>query len=384
MSAVTDHPKIDRELQALIPPLTEEERGLLKESLRAEGCRDSLVVWAQHNILLDGHNRLEICQEHGVRYTTKLMEFATRAEAVAWMVRNQLGRRNNTEEQKSYLRGRRYQEEKKEHGDATRLSQGEDSSSWGKTAEKLGSEYGVSDRTIHNDAAFAAAVDAAVAKATEAGEDAVQARAALLSGKATKTEVEEMAEKTAAELKQELAEIRQRKGKKIRRIKTAKQRRRGTRSSGGSSNGESGGDAHPGAATASKAAERLARQSANGTAHREPGDEEEPLTDQEGREVPEVAMPAFQQAGELNAVCRQIDDLVKEVERIGKSPAGFHLHFQSVQTHLKNAKNGLWTARPTHVCPYCKGRKKLCDACRGSGWVTASTYKAAPEETKKS
>ena len=352
-------PKIDGELQALIPPLTEEERGLLEESLITEGCRDPLVVWAQTGYLLDGHNRLDICDRHGIRYETKLLEFASRAEAVAWMVRNQLGRRNITDEQKSYLRGRRYQEEKKDQ--TANLKAGDSPKGTlfpsGNTAEKLGSEYGVSDRTIKKDADFAEAVDAAVEKAVEAGEDASAARATILSGKATREEVEEMAEKSTAELKQELADIRARKHKKIRRKKTAKQRRRGTRSSGGS---------------------------ANGTAAHAAGEEEESLKDQEGREVPEVAMPAFRQSGELNAVCRQIDDLVKEVERIGKSPVGFHLHFQSVQTHLKNAKNGLWTARPTHVCPYCKGRKKMCDACRGSGWVTVSTYKAAPEESKRS
>lgn len=139
---------------------------------------------------------------------------------------------------------------------------------------------------------------------------------------------------------------------------------------------------HDGAAVADKAAERLARQR-----QAEPentGAADQSLKDQDGRDVPEKALPAFRQVGEMTAACRQIDDLVREVERLAKSPAGANLHYQSVQTHLKNAKNGLWTARPTHVCPYCKAIKKTCDACRGHGWVTASTYKAAPEETKKS
>ena len=136
---------------------------------------------------------------------------------------------------------------------------------------------------------------------------------------------------------------------------------------------------HEGAAARDKAAERLARQQSSQAEEAE----DKPLTDQEGRAVPEKAAPAFQQIGEINAACRQIDDLVKEVERLGKSPVGVHLHFQSVQTHLRNAKNGVWTARPTHICPYCKGLKKVCDVCRANGWVTATTYKAAPEELKK-
>lgn len=366
MSTQACHPKIDPELKALIPPLTAEERGLLEESLLLDGCRDPLVVWKQEGVLLDGHNRLDICKKCGIGYTVKYMEFASRAEAVAWMVRNQLGRRNITEEQKSYLRGRRYQEEKKEAGNPNLQETSEktnvaNGATLGRTGKQLAEEYGVGERTIHNDAAFAATVDTVVAKAVEAGEDASEARAALLSGKATKAEVEEMAEKSAAELKQELVEIRQRKKKKIRRRTAAGKRRVQARLG---SNGKA--------------------ESSDGDGESEPAEEPDILTDQEGHEIPEKARPAFQQAAELNAACRQLDDLIREVERLGKSPVGAHLHYQSVQTHLKNAKNGLWTARPTHVCPYCKCKKKTCDACRGHGWVTASTYKATPEELRKS
>ncbi len=37
---------IDEEVIALIPPLTEKERAQLESNLRAEGCREPLVVWA--------------------------------------------------------------------------------------------------------------------------------------------------------------------------------------------------------------------------------------------------------------------------------------------------------------------------------------------------
>ena len=51
--------QIDSELRALIPPLSSEERSQLEVNLVAEGCRDPLVVWKGHHILLDGHNRYE-------------------------------------------------------------------------------------------------------------------------------------------------------------------------------------------------------------------------------------------------------------------------------------------------------------------------------------
>lgn len=89
---------IDPELQSLIPPLTAEERAQLEANLRAEGCRDALVVWPQDDgppILLDGHTRHEICQQYGLPF--RMVEahgIGTREDAQLWIVRHQLGRRN--------------------------------------------------------------------------------------------------------------------------------------------------------------------------------------------------------------------------------------------------------------------------------------------------
>ena len=57
---------IDPEIRQLIPLLTTEERSGLEASLKADGCRDALVVWAEKHILLDGHNRFEICDANDV------------------------------------------------------------------------------------------------------------------------------------------------------------------------------------------------------------------------------------------------------------------------------------------------------------------------------
>jgi hypothetical protein len=47
---------IDREFRSLIPPLRPEEHAGLEASLKAEGCRDALVVWRNgKDVLLDGH-----------------------------------------------------------------------------------------------------------------------------------------------------------------------------------------------------------------------------------------------------------------------------------------------------------------------------------------
>lgn len=84
--------QIDSEFKSLIPSLTDEEYDGLRDSLLSEGCRDALVVW--NGILVDGHNRYEICEKHGIPYDTVEMEFANRNEAIVWIIKNQFGRRN--------------------------------------------------------------------------------------------------------------------------------------------------------------------------------------------------------------------------------------------------------------------------------------------------
>lgn len=83
---------IDQEFQDLIPPLTAEEYKNLEENIKADGCRDALVIW--NDTIIDGHNRYRICQENNIPYKTTEMTFKDRNEAIVWMLRNQLGRRN--------------------------------------------------------------------------------------------------------------------------------------------------------------------------------------------------------------------------------------------------------------------------------------------------
>lgn len=177
MIATTDGFTIDAEFAELCPPPTAEERNLLTASIEAEGCRESLVVWKEQDILIDGHTRKEICDELGVDYSVKQLPFANRECVIEWIITNQLGRRNLTEERKAYLRGKRYRHEKKKHG-GDRKSEGSSAQHEHlKTAERIGGELGVSANTVRRDARFADAVD-------EIGKNiGSDARAEILSGK---------------------------------------------------------------------------------------------------------------------------------------------------------------------------------------------------------
>ena len=83
---------IDKEFKNLIPPLTKEERKELIGSIKKEGCREPIITW--NNIIIDGHNRYEICSKNDIKYKTKPIKFKDRNEAIIWMVTNQLARRN--------------------------------------------------------------------------------------------------------------------------------------------------------------------------------------------------------------------------------------------------------------------------------------------------
>jgi len=84
--------QIDTEFQSLIPPLSAEEKAQLEANIVADGCRDPLVVWGE--ILIDGHNRYEICTRLGLPFETVVKEFDSRVHARIWMRQLQRGRRN--------------------------------------------------------------------------------------------------------------------------------------------------------------------------------------------------------------------------------------------------------------------------------------------------
>ena len=85
---------IDDHFRSLIPPLSAEEKAQLEENIKAEGCRDTLITW--QGILLDGHNRFEICQRLSIPFRTMEIDLPDRDAAEDWIDKNQLGRRNLT------------------------------------------------------------------------------------------------------------------------------------------------------------------------------------------------------------------------------------------------------------------------------------------------
>jgi len=147
--------KVEKDLKDLITPLSKEEFKQLESNIIAEGCRDPLVVWHKgpKYILVDGHNRFNICQRHNIPFSIKKVKFENEDEVKLWMLNNQLGRRNLNPEQLSYYRGLKYLGLKRKHGGFANVkSKGQNELS---TAEVLSQEFKISESTIKRDAKFA-------------------------------------------------------------------------------------------------------------------------------------------------------------------------------------------------------------------------------------
>ena len=144
--------KIDKEFASLIPSLTAEEYSGLETSIIAEGCRDALVCWG--DILIDGHNRYKICTEHNIPFNIIKKDFVNRNEALLWIMRNQLSRRNLIDFQRIEM-VRKCEEtikaQARERQIATQFGGGGNiSTPIGKSRDELGKMAGVSGKTYEH------------------------------------------------------------------------------------------------------------------------------------------------------------------------------------------------------------------------------------------
>lgn len=97
-------------------PLTESEEEYLRTSLvTAGGADDPIKVW--QGFIIDGYNRERICFEEGLRYPDAKDlsdQLETETDVTQWILRNQLGRRNNTENERMKLIGLYYNARKEQ------------------------------------------------------------------------------------------------------------------------------------------------------------------------------------------------------------------------------------------------------------------------------
>ncbi len=320
---------IDSEFSELGWPLSDEERRNLTENLKTHGCLDPILVWANHdNVILDGHNRYEICTAEEISYKIKAIRLETRQDCIDFICNLQLSRRNSSDEHKSYLRGKRYNAEKNESpGRPSKLVHGEPIS----TAAKIAEETGVSEATVKRDAKFADAVDAL----------AKPVKDAVLTGElgASRAEVQALAELPKAEQRAAVAKV---KSGEAESIKEA--------------------IAEPPVKEPEKPAEVL---------------------DGENKPVPAKFREIFSRRSELRELEASLQAVAKQLDDKKNDPLYAFIHVQGVTADLDNAKRAIRFSKPHGVCGYCKGAGKQCKACKGLGWLPKSIFKQAPAEMRK-
>jgi len=154
---------INETIRRALIPLRDDERHLLEQSVIAEGIRDPLVVWRRDDelILLDGHHRYELAQKHGLTFSTVEMRFDSYEEAVQWVLQNQLARRNLSDEQRTLVLGRLYNQMKlaPHRPPANNVDKLSTFSGVAATSRYVASLYGVNEKTVRRAGEFAEVVD---------------------------------------------------------------------------------------------------------------------------------------------------------------------------------------------------------------------------------
>jgi hypothetical protein len=152
--------KVNPAFQSLIPLQSRGEYLALEQSIQEEGCRDPLTVWKDHNVVLDGHTRRELCLKHKKQVKVREVDLPDEKAAVEYILQVQRQRRNQTREAMSYFRGAEYNAVKRAHGgDRRGRKPSGQSDHLLKTGTQLAEKYGVSDKTIRRDAVFAKVID---------------------------------------------------------------------------------------------------------------------------------------------------------------------------------------------------------------------------------
>ena len=156
--------KIDPEFQNQInPPSFEETHQLEMNILKEERVLNPIITW--NGYIVDGHTRYQILRKYPfIPFEVIEKEFSSRYEALVWICKNQLGRRNLTPEQKKFLIGKQAEAEKQIksfHGNQYTLAsesglvQNEPDRTKHGSRSKVAAEHGTSESYVYRAEQFA-------------------------------------------------------------------------------------------------------------------------------------------------------------------------------------------------------------------------------------
>ena len=139
-----------------IPPQTEEQFKQLEENILTEGrVREPLTLWKGHSVLVDGHHRKRVLDEHPeIPFTIDEIEFADEDAVDEWIIKNQLGKHNLTEIQMTMLRGLLYKQRKgpikavKERDEKGQFRGSQNATNGERVAKVVAKELGIDRATV--------------------------------------------------------------------------------------------------------------------------------------------------------------------------------------------------------------------------------------------
>nr|WP_325216861.1 hypothetical protein [uncultured Oscillibacter sp.] len=92
-SSTDRSPTVLPEMAELLPPLTGEQLAALEADILKNGCYSPVIV-NEDMVVIDGHNRQRLCEQHGLPYQMAVFSFEDMLEAKQWALDTQKGRRN--------------------------------------------------------------------------------------------------------------------------------------------------------------------------------------------------------------------------------------------------------------------------------------------------
>lgn len=155
--------KVDNDYKSLLPELTAEQYTDLEKDIVKHGVLSPIITW--NGTIIDGHNRYSICCSHHIeKYPTTEMKFASKADAMQWIISHQLARRNlkksdlvkayeryeaeRAKEAKTRTGGRPKKEEGKLTSNLMQVSEGKQRNPT--VAAEVAAEIGVSENTYRD------------------------------------------------------------------------------------------------------------------------------------------------------------------------------------------------------------------------------------------
>lgn len=318
-----------------------EHRAELRKSLEAIGCQNPAVIYDE--MILDGRNRWDICQELGIE--CPVIEYE--GDEPELFVEAMNGHRRHLTDNARLLasvalaQAREKRIKAAENGSLQNLQANRQANQHGartlpeSEVERIAEETGVSERTVRAAAKVDESCAIGVKEAVRAGEVAVSDAAAVAD---------------LPKLDQAAA---------LRAVKKGE------------------------AKTLRQAAGLVPDKSdAKGEAK---DDTPKHLKDGLGKPVPAKLLPAFEKSQEVGSLVRELQSIKSRAESLSET-IGYHLHFQSFAADIDNAKRALKFATPYTVCGYCKARDSKqaeCKACHGCGWLPKNKFNAQPAENKQ-